>query len=215
MNGDCSMQPSSPRSFTARGYDWFMVPWERLGFSIWRKQLIQHVEAPVLEVGIGTGASLSWYDGRLTAIEPDGAKLRAACHKAGPMQVEARLLQMDVQHLAFPSAETAPHGGFATIVASLVFCTVPDPVKGLRELKRVLRPGGTLLLMEHVRPEQPVLGKLVDGANVPWQLISQGCQINRNTAANVAAAGFEIVSIKKRLWGLLNQIVARRVETLA
>ena len=187
-----------------------MVPWEWLGFAAWRRQLLQHVQAPVLEVGIGTGASLSWYHDRMTAIEPDSSKLRAAADKAAALPAEPHLIQMDVQRLGFPSANTAPFEGFATIVASLVFCSVRRPVQGLEEIRRVLRPGGTLLLLEHVRPDNPLLGALIDRVNIPWQFISGECQLNRQTAANVAAAGFEILSVEKRFWGLLNQIVARK-----
>jgi len=187
-----------------------MIPWEWLGFAAWRRYLLQQVEAPVLEVGIGTGASLSWYDGRLIAIEPDSRKLQAASRKAQTLPVDAHLVQMDVQNLSLPSANTAAFEGFASVVASLVFCSVRRPVQGLEELRRVLRPGGTLLLFEHVRPENPLLAALVDRVNVPWQFISGECQLNRTTAANVAAAGFEISSIKKHVWGLLNLIVARK-----
>ena len=164
----------------------------------------------MLEVGIGTGASLPWYDGSLTAIESDSRKLRTASHKAKTLPIKTHLTQMDVQRLGFPSADATSFEGFATVVASLVFCSVHRPVQGLQEIRRVLRPGGTLLLLEHVRPDNFLLGSFIDFANTPWQFISGECQLNRNTAANVAAAGFEILSVEKHFWGLLNQIVARK-----
>ncbi len=193
-----------PRA-TTRGYDLFMVPWERMGVESWRKQLIQQVVSPVLEVGIGTGASLRWYsqDAQLVAIDPAWRKLSTARHRAWRERRHVTLAQMDVQGLAFP-ADT-----FASVVASLVFCSVHSPVQGLMELRRVLRPDGRLYMLEHVRPANPLLGALMDSLNVPWQLISGDCRLNRQTAANVAAAGFQVESVESRMGGLLNLIVAR------
>ena len=194
-----------------RGYDCFMRPLEWLGLTSWRRLLLQNVIPPVLEVGIGTGVSLSRYgDVLLTAIEPSAGMMQAANRRASRLRLDVHLAQMDVQHLAFPSAGSPGFEGFATVVASLVFCSVPKPSLGLLEIKRVLRPGGTLLMLEHVRPSHPLLGAITDWANVPWKVLSRSCELNRKTAASVAAAGFELLTVEKRLGGLVNHVVARR-----
>jgi phosphatidylethanolamine/phosphatidyl-N-methylethanolamine N-methyltransferase len=191
--------------YGARSYDRFMSSLERMGLRGWRQQLLRHVEPPVLEVGIGTGASLRWYNGRspLIAIDREREMARAALERAFALGSPTAIVQMDAQYLAFSDAT------FASVVTSLVFCSVADPLRGLREIRRVLRPGGRLYMLEHVRPDHPVLGPLADLLNVPWHAFTQECHLNRRTAHNVVAAGFRLESAEKRLWGAVNLIVAR------
>jgi phosphatidylethanolamine/phosphatidyl-N-methylethanolamine N-methyltransferase len=183
-----------------------MKPLEWLGFKNWRARLLGRVEPPILEVGIGTGASLRWYNGGLPLIATDvsGNMLAVARQKTITLGTPARLAQMDVQGLAFPD------GTFASAITSLVFCSVKHPLRGLQEVHRVLRPGGRLYMLEHVRPENPLLGRLADVLNVPWNLIgSGGCQLNRRTAEVVPKAGFSLEFIESRFLGAVNVIVAR------
>ena len=116
---------------------------------------------------------------------------------------QATLTQMDVLRLAFPDFT------FACVVTSLVFCSVTDPVHGLRQPRRVLRPGGKLYMLEHLRPKHPLLGSLVDWFNIPWHAINGTCRLNRRTDDNVVAAGFTLVSLQTRLAGAVNLIVAQ------
>ena len=198
------MQPPTERQLTHTAYDAFMRPLEWLGFRNWRSDLLRLVEPPVLEVGVGTGASLASYDGmKPVAIDLNIALMRKARRRAVAHDSQATLMQMDVLHLAFPDYT------FASAVTSLVFCSVTDPVHGLRQLRRVLRPDGNLCMLEHVRPKHPLLGPLADWLNTPWHTISDGCQLNRRTADNVVAAGFTLVSVETRLAGGVSLIVAQ------
>jgi phosphatidylethanolamine/phosphatidyl-N-methylethanolamine N-methyltransferase len=194
-------------NYSAKAYDSFMMPLEGLGLPAWRRELLCRVDLqpPVLEVGVGTGASLQWYSGQrpLIAVERVADMARAAQKRAAALGSSAAVGQMDVQALAFPDA------AFASVVAFMVFCSVADPLRGLRQVRRVLRPGGRLYLLEHVRPSHPLLGRLVDVLNAPWYAFNGECNLNRRTADNVAAAGFTLESVEKRWGGIANLIVAR------
>ncbi len=109
---------------------------------------------------------------------------------------------MDAQHLDFPD------GRFDCVTASFVFCSVPDAMAGLAEAHRVLKPGGTLLLLEHVRSENPVAGKLMDALN-PLVVRLAGANINRHTADNVRAAGFREVTVSSHMGGIVRLIEGR------
>ncbi len=192
--------------YTARAYDRFMSPLERLGLEQWRQQLLQMVEPPVLEIGVGTGASLRWYTALrpIMAIDREPQMARAARHRALALGQPTAIGQMDVQYLAFPD------GIFASVVTSLVFCSVEDPLRGLHQIRRVLRPGGRVFMLEHVRPDHPVLGWLADVFNVPWHMLSQECHLNRRTADNVATAGLTLESVERKFFGAVNLIVAQK-----
>jgi ubiquinone/menaquinone biosynthesis C-methylase UbiE len=180
--------------YRARAYDRFMSPLERGGLRGWRQQLLRHVEPPVLEVGVGTGASFRWYNDQspLVAIDREGVMARAALDRAAALGRRTDVGQMDVQCLAFPDTT------FASVVTSLVFCSITDPVQGLRQIRRVLWPGGRLYMLEHVRPEHPLIGPLADLLNFPWHALSQECNLNRRTADHVVAAGFTLESVEER-----------------
>jgi ubiquinone/menaquinone biosynthesis C-methylase UbiE len=190
--------------YTAKTYDRFMSPLERGGLRGWRQQLLRGVEPPVLEVGVGTGASLRWYNGQspLVAIDREGEMARSALGRAAALGRRTEVGQMDVQYLAFPDAT------FASVVTSLVFCSITDPVRGLRQIRRVLWPGGRIFMLEHVRPEHPLLGPLADLLNLPWHALSQECNLNRRTTDHVVAAGFTLESVEGKFLGAVNLIVA-------
>jgi ubiquinone/menaquinone biosynthesis C-methylase UbiE len=119
------------------------------------------------------------------------------------LDTEVALRLMDAQKLAFPDA------AFDTAVATFVFCSVPDPVVGLRELGRVVRPGGQVLLLEHVRVNRPVMGKLMDLLD-PFVARLMGPHINRRTVENVKKAGLDVERVEELApGGLVKLIVAR------
>jgi phosphatidylethanolamine/phosphatidyl-N-methylethanolamine N-methyltransferase len=168
---------------------------ERLGFSRWRPSLWQRVRGPrVLELGVGTGKNFSYYpqDMDITAIDISPKMIDRARKKAEREGTPVRLELGDAQDLHFPE------GSFDTVVATFVFCSVPDPIQGLREAARVLKPGGQLLLLEHVLSEKRVLKPIMNVAN-PVVVRIMGANINRQTVRNVERAGFRVESVDE-LW---------------
>jgi ubiquinone/menaquinone biosynthesis C-methylase UbiE len=155
----------------------------------WREKLWQFVCGPrVLEVGVGTGKNIEFWppNCRMTAIDLTPGMLDIARQRSKSLnKQDADLFLADVQHLELPS------GIFDTVVATFVFCSVPDPVQGLREIGRVVRPGGQVLLLEHVRIDHPVVGAMMD-ILAPLVVRLNGANINRRTVENVRIAGLHI-----------------------
>ena len=169
-------------------YDFLEGPMEHLRFDAWRKRLQAAIKGEhALEVGVGTGKNLIYYpaDVQMTAIDFSPSMLARARRKAKKLNLQIDLQEMDVQHLEFPDHV------FDTVFATFVFCSVPDPVAGLRELKRVCKPGGKLFLLEHMRPGNPVLGFIFDVFN-PLIVRMMGANINRRTINNIQLAGWQI-----------------------
>jgi ubiquinone/menaquinone biosynthesis C-methylase UbiE len=156
----------------------------------------------VLEVGVGTGMNLEHYPAevRVTGIDVSPRMLDRARPRAEAAEADVELLVADVEDL--PYADDT----FDTATAACVFCSVADPVQGLRELARVTRPDGRVLLLEHVRPRNRVLGFLADLIS-PLTRLLFGPYVNRRTERNVAAAGLEIVDVRRQ--GVWREIQAR------
>jgi ubiquinone/menaquinone biosynthesis C-methylase UbiE len=146
-----------------------------------------------LEVGVGTGKNLLYYhqDVKVTAVDLSPRMLKRARRKASDLGLEMEFREMDVQHLAFPDHV------FDTVFATFVFCSVLDPVAGLQELRRVCKPGGRLLLLEHMRSGNPLLGIFFDLLN-PIIVRVMGANINRRTMENIQKAGWQI-RVEERL----------------
>jgi len=169
-------------------YDLLEAHVERFRFASWRARLRDRIVGDqALEVGVGTGKNLPYYprDVKVTAVDLSPRMLERARRRASVLGLEVELREMDVQDLAFPDHI------FDTVFATFVFCSVPDPVLGLRELRRVCKPGGMLLLLEHMRPGNPVLGLLFDLLN-PMVVRMMGANINRRTMENIRRAGWRI-----------------------
>lgn len=160
-------------------------------YSDWRPRLWSLVQGPdVLEVGVGTGKNMPYYPAgmRITAVDLTPAMLARAQKRAAQLNLDVNLQLGDAQALDFPDAS------FDDVVATFVFCSVPDPVLGLRELARVVKPNGRLLLLEHVRSERPLLGVLMDILN-PVVVRMIGANINRRTVGNVRQGGWQAVQV--------------------
>ncbi len=159
----------------------------------------------VLEIGVGTWKNFPYYQKtwQITAIDLSPRILAQAKRRAEREHIAVDLKLGDAQALPFADAS------FDTVVATFVFCSVPDPVQGLREAVRVLAPGGQLLLLEHVLSKKAILRPLMRLAN-PLMVRMSGANINRETVQNVERAGFTIQDVHD-LWGdIFKAIEARR-----
>lgn len=182
-------------------YDALCEVMEWTGLGRWRAWLVRGARGSTLEVGCGTGRNLPRYDEGLLVIglEPDTAALAAAKRRAPG----ARLVRGSAEALPFRD------GAFDTVVSSLVFCSVPDPARGLAEIDRVLAPGGELRMLEHVRHSGRLRGWLQDRLQPAWTWVAGGCRPNRRTEATVEACGFEIDAAERRAQGTMRRFVAR------
>jgi ubiquinone/menaquinone biosynthesis C-methylase UbiE len=158
-----------------------------------RPRIVGEAQGRVLEVGAGTGASFPYYakTAEVIATEPDPYMLERAkkrLEELGVANIELR--QAGTEELPFEDAS------FDTVVSTLVFCSVDDPAQGLRELRRVLKPGGSLRFVEHVRADG--WKARVQDAMVPlWSWLGAGCHPNRRTLETMKAAGFEIAEVQR------------------
>ena len=145
-----------------------------------RRELLGAARGRVLELGAGTGRNLAAYPAGVEALvltEPDAAmraRLRRRVARSGRA---ASVVAAGAESLPFPGAS------FDTVVCTLVLCTVADPQASVRELRRVLRPGGRLLFIEHVRAEPGRLARRQDRLARPWRAFAAGCHCNRPTLA--------------------------------
>jgi SAM-dependent methyltransferase len=182
-------------------YDGFMALIERLGLLAWRVWLVGGARGLTLDLGAGTGRNLPLYHNGATpvAVDPDRALLRRARRRAP----QAPLVVGRAEALPFRD------GVFDTVVSGLVFCSVADPLRGLREVRRVLAPGGSLRMLEHVRSVSRLEAKWQDAVQPLWTWCAGTCHPNRDTEANVRAAGFAIGADSYRARGNMRRYAAR------
>lgn len=205
MNG----APSSRA--TQRRYDRlapFYDFWDRMGRPEWRRRVFAETAGEVLEIGVGTGKNFAFYrpGTKITAVDISPRMLAIARRKLEQGRACAApvtLLLTDAQSLPFPDAS------FDSAVATFVFCSVPDPVLGLREVLRVLKRGGRLVLLEHLRRDDGVVGPLMDLLN-PLVVRIVGANINRRTVENVQKAGFVLDQVDDLAWNVVKLILAHR-----
>lgn len=172
----------------AFAYDIMEAPLERFRSAVWRQRLRNRITGPTaLEVGVGTGKNFPYYPSgvQIVGVDLSPRMLMRARRKASNRDLSVELREMDVQNLDFPDHS------FDTVFATFVFCSVPDPVDGLRELRRVCRPTGRLLLLEHMRPENFLLGLIFDILN-PIVVRMMGANINRRTMDNIRSADWKV-----------------------
>lgn len=185
-------------------YDWLeLVPELLLGLRRYRRELVAQARGDVLEVGIGTGKNLPHYPPgcRLTGIDLSPAMLERAARRAARLGRPVALLPMDAERLAFPD------GSFDTVVSTLSLCTVPDPVRALREMGRVCRPDGRILLLDHVRSAAPWIGWLQDRLT-PGNVRRLGCHLNRDSEALARAAGLRVDRVRRHRLGIVALVEA-------
>jgi phosphatidylethanolamine/phosphatidyl-N-methylethanolamine N-methyltransferase len=186
-------------------YDSFMSRVEGKEFLEWQALLWSKVEGRnILEVGVGTGRSFSFYPryARVKGIDFSPKMLARARAKALKNHIEVQLDLMDIQKLA------SEENSFDTVVSSLVFCSVPDPLEGLLELRRVLRPFGKLVMLEHVISDNFAAAVSMKVLNLPVAGLT-GENITRRTQETVRSAGFVLERVT-RLSSLFRLIEARK-----
>lgn len=190
-------------------YDFFAGCYEIVDRFIpaeWRRQATSRVYGRVLEAGIGTGLNLPLYPNccsEILGIDISTKMLEKAEEKAAHCRVPVKLAVMDIQDMSLEC------GSFDCVIATFVFCSVPDPCKGLRECFLALKPGGRLILLEHTRSDSKLAGRLMDLLN-PLTVLLLGDHINRDTADMVSRAGFKVQNIEYLRGDIFKLIVAKR-----
>lgn len=168
-----------------------------------RKKVIAMARGKVLEVGVGTGKNLKFYppDCAVTGIDFSPGMLKKAAERALGLS-NVTLYEMDAQKLQFPD------NSFDTVIATCVFCSVPDPVKGFAELRRVCKPDGRLVFLEHVRSSKKFLGWLMDMFN-PMVVRLMGANINRETLENMKKAELHLEQVDTVGMEILKLVIAK------
>lgn len=173
-------------------YDRQIAKAERAGVRAVRERLLAGAHGDVIEIGGGTGANLARYGPgvkSLTVTEPEPAMLRRLRRKSAELRPSAKILRAPAEDLPFPDQS------FDVAVSTLVLCGVDDQPRALRELRRVLRPGGTLLFYEHVRSDDPAWARMQKRINWLNRLVVC-CDCNRPTLDTIRQAGFTVSEVE-------------------
>jgi ubiquinone/menaquinone biosynthesis C-methylase UbiE len=178
-------------------YDRMMAEAEKAGLSAHRRAFLSSASGRVLEIGGGTGANLPFYPDRVTElviVEPEAPMAIHLERKLQGYRIPTRVVRAPAEQLPLETAS------FDCAVAALVLCTVRDPTRALAEVRRVLKPGGRLLFLEHVRSDDPNLARWQDRLRVPWSWLGCGCQCNRRTVDSIRVAGFAVTDLRREVF---------------
>ena len=173
----------------ALAYDRMLGASEQAGLRDLRRQTLAEATGRTLEVGAGTGLNHDLYPQAVTDLvltEPFAPMARQLRARVAGLDRLSSVVEAPAERLPFPD------DSFNTVVVTLVLCTVADPAQALREIARVLEPGGRLLYMEHVRAEEPRLARWQDRLHGPWYVLGHGCHCNRDTLALLEASPLEV-----------------------
>ncbi|APC47861.1 class I SAM-dependent methyltransferase [Virgibacillus halodenitrificans] len=186
----------------ARLYDPIMKPLEKIKFNSIRRELLSHATGQVLEIGSGTGVNFPYYKhvDCVDAIEPNQQMIQQAKKNIASTNVPITIYQARAEQLPFERSV------FDSVVSTLVFCTIPDPLQALEEIKRVSKPGAPILFFEHVRMEQPLLAQAQDMLTPAWKNICDGCHLNRDIVSFLGQAGLQVECINPHYKGLFLMI---------
>jgi ubiquinone/menaquinone biosynthesis C-methylase UbiE len=182
---------SARSTMSARVYDIFMLPQERLGIRRQRVRLCGSATGRVLEVAIGTGLNIPHYRGAdfVVGVDFDPSMLRRAIPRTWESKVPVRLVAADAHSLPFPDSS------FDSVVIALSLCTIPNSADVLEELSRVSIPGGRLHFLEHVRSAKPSRARLQDRFSPAWERISGGCKVNQDTLQLIEASSWAVEDV--------------------
>jgi ubiquinone/menaquinone biosynthesis C-methylase UbiE len=189
----------------APGYDRQMRFFDKVLFAGGREWACSHASGEILEIAVGTGRNLPHYppDARLTGIEFSPEMLEIAHRRVEELGRDVDLRLGDAQALEFDDES------FDTVIITLALCTIPDDRKATSEAQRVLRPGGRLVLLEHVR--SPVLAvRAVQRALDPLAVRFEGDHLVRDPLDYLADEGFEIENVQRSKWGIVERVLARK-----
>jgi ubiquinone/menaquinone biosynthesis C-methylase UbiE len=176
-------------------YERFLSGAEEAGLSERRRELLGNANGRVLEIGAGTGLNLPHYPGSVEELvltepeEPMARRLERKLAELGQVGRRAGVIRVPAEALPFED------DSFDTAVSTLVLCTVEDPAQALSEIARVLKPGGQLLFLEHVRSEEPRLARWQDNLQPLWKRFGHGCVCNRRTPQLLEASRLRVEEI--------------------
>ncbi len=172
--------------------------------SNWRSRLVENLQGNVLEIGVGEGDNLRHYRhaSHVWGIEPDAERVALAQKSAATAVVSVTIDQGVAEQLPYADAH------FDHVVSSLVFCSVTDQHVALAEVARVLKPGGVLHMVEHIRPRTPLLAWLADRLTPWWSRIENNCHLNRPTLDVLGASGWRVTIHRRRF--MLVRLSAQR-----
>jgi ubiquinone/menaquinone biosynthesis C-methylase UbiE len=182
----------------SRFYDILMDPLERRGMREIREELVSRATGVVLEIGSGTGLNFPYYEHaeEVIAIEPNPQMRSRSMNRRRESRVPIQVMDSGAELLPFAD------NFFDTAVATLVFCTIPDPKRAFQEISRVCKPDAKVLLLEHVRLDHPVVGKIQDWVTPLWKRVCDGCELNRKTAEVLQQEGFKVIRRQTHCRGL-------------
>ena len=181
------------RAFAAI-YDRALEATEEAGLREMRRETLSEARGRTIDIGAGTGANLGLYPETVTELvfsEPDKYMVRRLRHRLPESDERVELVEAPAARLPFEAAS------FDTAVFTLVLCTVPDPEAALAEAARILKPGGRLLFVEHVRAEDARLARWQDRLMRPWRFCGDGCHCNRDTVATIEASPLTLERVER------------------
>jgi ubiquinone/menaquinone biosynthesis C-methylase UbiE len=183
----------------AKGYDKAFAPFEKRFLSKWREETLSYLpeNAKILEIGAGTGANFEFYPTSKCAVASEISikMLEFARHKTN----EIKFVQANAETLPFAA------NSFDAAFATLVFCSIPKPENAFAELRRIIKPNGKIILLEHVRPNG-LLGFTFDFLNILTVALIED-HFNRQTAKLAEQSGLEVLEVKQKAFGIVNLIV--------